>query len=96
MYVPNLLRCFNCQRFGHHENNCPVDLGSDCERCGMRGHDHHCNHCTNPAKYVNCGKDHLSKSNECDVWTKGKRNDEIKSDKNITYPEARKLLRLAT
>ena len=30
IYVPNPLRCFNCQSFGHHENNCPVDLGSVC------------------------------------------------------------------
>ena len=28
VYVPNLLRCFNCQRFGHHENNCSEDPGS--------------------------------------------------------------------
>ena len=59
VYVTNPLRCFNCQRFGHHENNCFVDLGSICERCGMGGHDHHTNHCTNPAQCVNCGKDHL-------------------------------------
>ena len=39
VYIPNPLRCFNCQRFGHHENNCPVDLGSICERCGMGGHE---------------------------------------------------------
>ena len=43
MYAPNPLRCFNCQRFGHHENNCPVDIGSVCERCGKRGDDHHTN-----------------------------------------------------
>ena len=41
MYVPNPLRCFNCQRFGHHESNCPVDIGSVCEKCGTGGHDHH-------------------------------------------------------
>ena len=46
IYIPNPLRCFNCQRLGHHENNCPVDLGSICERCGMGGHDHHTSHCT--------------------------------------------------
>ena len=26
--ISNPLRCFNCQRFGHHDNNYPVDLGS--------------------------------------------------------------------
>ena len=31
VYVPNPLRCFNCQRFGHHENNCSVDLVNDVE-----------------------------------------------------------------
>ena len=31
VYIPNPLRCFNCQRFGHHENNCTEDSGSVCE-----------------------------------------------------------------
>ena len=34
IYIPNPLRCFNCQKFNHHENNCPEDLGSVCENCG--------------------------------------------------------------
>ena len=91
MYVPNPLRCFNCQRFGHHENNCPVDIGSVCERCGKGGDDHHTNQCTNPAKCVNCGKDHLSRSSECEVWKKEKEIMKLKVTKNLTYPEARKL-----
>ena len=91
MYVPNPLRCFNCQRFGHHENNCPVDIGSVCERCGNGGDDHHTNQCTNPAKCVNCGKDHLSRSSECEVWKKEKEIMKLKVTKNLTYPEARKL-----
>ena len=40
LYVPNPLRCFNCQRFGHHESNCPADVGSVCERCGTGNYDH--------------------------------------------------------
>ena len=91
MYVPNPLRCFNCQRFGHHENNCPVDIGSVCERCGKGGDDHHTNQCTNPAKCVSCGKDHLSRSSECEVWKKEKEIMKLKVTKNLTYPEARKL-----
>ena len=91
MYVPNPLRCFNCQRFGHLENNCPVDIGSVCERCGKGGDDHHTNQCTNPAKCVNCGKDHLSRSSECEVWKKEKEIMKLKLTKNLTYPEARKL-----
>ena len=91
MYIPNPLRCFNCQRFGHHENNCPVDLGSVCERCGMGGHDYHTNHCTNPAQCVNCGKDHLCRSSDCEVWKKEKEIMKLKVTKNLTYPEARKL-----
>ena len=91
LYVPNPLRCFNCQKFGHHEDKCPVDPGSVCERCGMGDHDHHTNHCKNQTKCVNCGGDHLSRSNECSTWKKEKEIIRIKVKKNLTYPEARQL-----
>ena len=45
LYVPNPLRCFNCQKFGHHESNCPADLGSVCEKCGKGNHDHLTSQC---------------------------------------------------
>ena len=73
IYVPNPLRCFNCQRFGHHENNCPVDLGSVCANCGAGSHDHHTSACKNKPKCVNCGKEHVSRSNQCEIWKKEKK-----------------------
>ena len=94
LYIPNPLRCFNCQKFGHHESSCPVDPGSVCERCGTGNHDHHTSQCQNEIKCANCGKDHLSKSNLCEIWKKEKEIIKIKVTKNITYPEARKLFEL--
>ena len=91
LYVPNPLRCFNCQKFGHHENNCPADLGSVCEKCGTGNHDHLASQCKKPAKCVNCGENHMSRSSDCDVWKKEKEVMKIKVTQRLTYPEARKI-----
>ena len=91
LYVPNPLRCFNCQKFGHHESNCPADLGSVCEKCGKGNHDHLTSQCQNTAKCVNCGENHMSRSSDCDVWKKEKEVMKIKVTQRLTYPEARKI-----
>ena len=84
-----LCAVYNCQRFGHHENNGPVDLGSVCANCGAGGHDHHTSTCKNKPKCVNCGKDHVSRLNQCEIWKKEIMK--IKTTKNITYLEAKKV-----
>lgn len=87
-YIPNPLRCFHCQKFGHHENNCrntPI-----CHKCGQ-GASHHPDNCTNPVKCANCGKDHVASSNLCDIWKKEKEIIKIKTLQNKSYPEAKKL-----
>ena len=91
VYVPNPLRCFNCQRFGHHENNCSEDPGSVCENCEADGHAHHTSQCKNPTKCINCGKDHSPKSNICEVWLKEKAIMKLKVTNNISNLEAKKL-----
>ena len=91
LYVPNPLRCFNCQKFGHHESNCPADLGSVCEKCGKGNHDHFTSQCQNKAQCVNCGENHMSRSSDCDVWRKEKDVMKIKVTQRLTYPEARKI-----
>ena len=57
----------------------------------MGGHDHLTSRCKNPTKCVNCGKDHLSRSNTCEVWMKEKEIMKIKVTNNITYLEAKKI-----
>ena len=57
----------------------------------MGDHDHHKNHCKNPAKCVNCGGEHFSRSNECETWKQEKETMRLKVIKNLTYPDARKL-----
>ena len=37
MHIPNPMRSFVCQRFGHHKFNCRRKL--TCARCGTEGHD---------------------------------------------------------
>jgi len=36
-YIPNPLRCFNCQRYGHGKAHCRRQ--QTCSRCGEVGHD---------------------------------------------------------
>ena len=88
-YIPNPLRCFNCQKFGHHENNCKNLL--TCVNCAGLG-DHHEGSCNKPVKCANCGAPHPANSNKCPVWKKEKEVTRIKFTNNISYPEARKLV----
>ena len=86
-YIPNPLRCHNCQKFGHHKDKCtrsPV-----CERCGEN--DSHTN-CQNDPKCANCKQNHHASSKNCNIWKKEKDINQIKYTKNITFPEARKLI----
>ena len=94
VYIPNPLRCFNCQRFGHHENNCTEDQGSVCENCGADGHAHQTSQCKNPTKCINCGKGHSPKSNTCETWLKEKAIMKLKVTNNISYLEAKKCTKI--
>ena len=67
VYIPNPLRCFQCQQYGHHEDKCknhPV-----CSKCGESAIQHETLR-KNPYKCVNCGESHTANSNECKVCLK--------------------------
>ncbi|GFX62105.1 RNA-directed DNA polymerase from mobile element jockey [Trichonephila clavipes] len=60
-YVPNPLRCFKCQRFGHSQTACRGQL--TCSRCATVGHPS--TDCTLEPRCVNCSQSHPSNSKLC-------------------------------
>ena len=86
-FIPNPLRCFNCQKFGYHEDNCKLTDAVICDRCGESKHASSI--CQRPFKCVNCGKEHSARSTECEVWKREKEIMRIKTIRKISYFEAK-------
>ncbi|GBM60249.1 hypothetical protein AVEN_248528-1 [Araneus ventricosus] len=83
-YIPNPLRCFMCQRFGHSQGNCRGTL-----TCAEKDNDS--KQCTAQEKCVNCKGDHIAYSRVCPRWQLEKQITAVKEQ--ISYPEAhRKVL----
>jgi len=87
-FVPNPLRCFKCQKFGHGRQHCKTEE-EVCSRCGESGHDYtmwkETEHC------VNCKGDHPASSKTCPKWKFEQKVQQIRSEQNISFIDARKL-----
>ena len=93
VYIPNPLRCHNCQKYGHHEDRCSKD--PICSKCGQIA-EHSEGRCTNELQCANCGEKHSADSKECQIWHKEKEILRIKFTRNISFVEARKLVEAPT
>ncbi|XP_046562612.1 uncharacterized protein LOC124271506 [Haliotis rubra] len=87
VYIPNPLRCYNCQKFGHGSKFCRGI--STCFRCGGA---HESSECTDNMKCVNCGGQHMASSKSCPIFLRETSILKIKHTNNITYQEAKKLV----
>ena len=90
VYVPNPLRCYHCQVFGHHESRCNRQ-----KLCANCGEDKHCSddrNCDKTAKCVNCSGPHPTFSRDCPTWHKEKEILKIKYTRNLSFFEARKIV----
>lgn len=88
VYVPNPLRCFKCQKYGHGSNRC---TGKEiCSKCAG---DHPVENCSSDTVCcANCttARDHAASDRACPVYIKEKQVLVIKHTENITFPNARK------
>ncbi|GFS77404.1 uncharacterized protein TNCV_4566351 [Trichonephila clavipes] len=87
-YIPNPLRCFQCQRYGHSKNVCRGQ--PTCPRCGESGHDSV--DCTKKEQCLNCKGDHPAYSRSCPTWITEKEITAVKIKEKISYPEARRVV----
>ena len=82
--IPNPLRCQKCQKYGHPKDKCT--------RPSICGNSNHTElECKNPFNCINCTGEHPAYSRECEMWKKEKIT-EIKYTRNISFPEARKIV----
>ena len=89
-YIPNPLRCYKCQKYGHNEDNCRAR--EVCGKCGQLNPDRHINDCQFPCKCENCDGDHPEYARSCESWRQEKEILTVKHQNNIPYYEARKLV----
>ena len=84
-YIPQVIRCFKCQHYGHGISQCRAK-----ERCVRCGEEHSFDNCTkkeNP-KCVNCGGPHSAAYNGCKEAKKAKEIQTLKVTQKITYAQA--------
>src|SRR5579863_5108478 len=63
-YIPNPMRCFKCQKYGHSQTACrgrPV-----CSKCS--GTDHDMKDCKEALKCPSCHGPHAAHSRDCEAW----------------------------
>lgn len=85
VYIPNPIRCFKCQRYGHFKTNC--NRAEACEKCGQDGHTSEA--CANVAHCINCNGAHPANSKDCPKWNEEKMIQKLKVTGNLSYREAR-------
>ena len=86
-FIPNPLRCFNCQKFGHGNNSCSHD--AICARCSKTGHTD--SDCEEHPHCANCSGPHPAFSRDCPEWIKQRAIVQLKTEKNISFGEAKQM-----
>ena len=85
-YIPNPLRCYKCQDYGHGSDKCTHK-----ERCSRCGQGHSRQNCTVDEPHcVHCSLNHETSDRECNRYKQEKQIQRIKVMEKLSFPEARK------
>jgi hypothetical protein len=87
-YIPSPLRCFQCQKYGHHKSVCRQ--AATCVQCGLA--EHGSEPCTRPPHCINCNGDHASIDKKCPKWLNEMEILKVKVASDISFPEARRIV----
>ena len=87
-YVPAPLRCFKCQKFGHHREACRG--GQTCSKCGEKDPDNAEEDCLKETRCANSQQDHPAYARTCTVYQK--EIIEVKYKRNVSFLEARRIV----
>ena len=90
-FIPNPVRCYKCQKFGHTKFNCRKN--EVCTKCGQEDHTDS-QECKNEAKCINCQGKHASNDKECPKRKEEKEIQRIKAERGISYTEAKKQMHI--
>ena len=91
LFVPNPMRCFNCNKSGHTSQRWKVAA-----KCPVCEKDKHEGRCEGPKLCSNCNGPHASSAKDCPVWQKEKEIQRVRVKKIISFPEARQLVQAKT
>ena len=84
------LRCFICQKFGHHRE---ASRGRQtCAKCGEKDPGHAVEDCMKEIRCANCQQDHPAYARTCAVYQKEKEIIEVKHKRNVSFLEARRIV----
>ena len=87
LFVPNPMRCFNCNKFGHTSQRCKV--AAKCTDCVK---DKHEGQCEGPKLCSNCNGPHASSAGDCPVWRREREIQRVRVEKCVSFLEARQLV----
>ncbi len=87
-FIPNPLRCYTCQKFGHGSKSCNNQAA--CYKCAGKCEDSDL--CNNPPTCVNCSGNHPSSSKDCPTWKLQFKISQLKHQRNIPFSEAKKIV----